>query len=492
LKALKNSIQVFFLAYEAVPFIKIGGLGDVAGALPLALSQIRASESERSRIEIRVAIPYHPQIDQNYKKSNPVATVSIQSKSAVFPVKVYSALSSGVTFYLVDTEIIHRSASVYNHDTSKDLLKYSLFSIASLHLLDLIKWKPDILHVNDWHTALAAYLNARSGKWKIPFSVLTLHNLPFMGAGTESSLDEFQISPSPDPDLPVWAREHPLPMGLSSVDWIVSVSPQYTREIQTPKFGCGLNGYLKKNRDKITGILNGIDTNLWNPSRDPVISYRYDSDSLQEKVRNKLSLQQELNLPVNEKVPLLILVSRIDIQKGIDIALQTLQALEDNAWQAIFLGSGDQQLEKLCLELEKKFHKRFRACLKFDSDLSHHMYAGGDILLMPSRYEPCGLSQMIAMRYGCIPVATSTGGLKNTIVSKPRKLKTGYLVRYPDVTNFTNGLVSALQDYPIKNRWEQIQNNAMQMDFSWNKSALEYERLYLSLINSKKVENGRT
>ncbi len=153
---------------------------------------------------------------------------------------------------------------------------------------------------------------------------------------------------------------------------------------------------------------------------------------------------------MNEKLPLLILVSRIDIQKGIDIALQTLQALGDNTWQAIFLGSGDQQLEKLCLKLEKKFHKRFRACLKFDSDLSHRMYAGGDILLMPSRYEPCGLSQMIAMRYGCIPVATSTGGLKNTIVSKPRKFKTGYLVRYPDVTNFTDGLVIALQDFPNK------------------------------------------
>ena len=454
----------------------------MGGALPLALSQVQDLDGEPSRIDVRVAIPYHHHIDQKYKKTAPLATYSILTRSAEYPVRVFSVEVSGVRFYLVDAEIIHRSPGVYSPNTSEDGYKFTLFCLAVLRLLDFIRWKPDLLHVNDWHTSLAAYLNNLDSKKKIPFSILTLHNLPFMGAGTESSHEKFQIPPSPDPELPPWGRNHPLPMGLSVVDKIVPVSPRYAQEIQTPQFGCGLNEFLKKNRVKIQGILNGIDIDSWDPGSDPIISAKFDPVNLHERVKNKIDLQREFSLPTAMDIPLLILVSRMDLQKGIDIALQSLQDLGDKSWQAIILGSGDPLLEKACLELQKKYKNRVRAVLKFDSNLSHRMYAGGDILLMPSRYEPCGLSQLIAMRYGCIPVATSTGGLKNTIINSPRSSKTGYLVREANMELFTAGLANALLDFSNKPYWEKLQRNAMGMDFSWRKSALEYGRLYRSLL----------
>jgi starch synthase len=488
-KGPNRKIKIYFLAAEAVPFIKVGGLGDVAGALPLALNHIYNTDSDPTLFDVRVAIPYHPQIDQKFKNTLPIATFSVHSFSRDHSIRVFSVDNCGVIFYLIDAEIIHSSQKVYSPVTSEDGEKLTLFNIAALRLLDFISWKPVILHVNDWHTALAAYLNDHAGKKKIPSSILTLHNLPFMGAGTESSLDNFNIPPIPNLDIPLWGRKHPLPLGLASVDRIVPVSPQYAREIQTSKFGCGLNTFLKNKKDKITGILNGIDTEVWNPATDPAISTKFDLSSLELKAQNKKALQLEFNLPQVEEVPLLILVSRMDIQKGIDIVIQALDELGSIPWQAILLGRGDPKLEKECLRLEKKFKKKVRSILKFDSNLSHRLYAGGDILLMPSRYEPCGLSQLIAMRYGCIPIATATGGLKDTIINSPRKNKTGYLIRQPKVDLFTVGLSAVMHDYSDRMLWQVMQRNAMRMDFSWDKSATEYARLYQELVQIKGKRN---
>ena len=488
MKGSLTEIKVFFLAAEAVPFIKVGGLGDVAGALPLALRQIHHLDDKPVKLDIRVAIPYHPQIDQSYKNTPPTATFFIKSLNSNHRVRVYSADVGGVVFYLIDAAIIDNAPVVYSQVTSEDGIKFTLFSLAALKLIETISWKPNILHVNDWHTALAAYLNVQPGSNRIPHSILTLHNLPFMGAGTESSLAEFQIPPATTEDLPIWGRSQPLPMGLSAVDRIIPVSLQYAQEIQTMKFGCGLNRFLKKNRQKITGILNGIDTQVWDPLTDPLISTNFGPVTLIAKQKNKIALQNELNLPEDADIPLLVLISRMDIQKGIDIALQTLRGLASTRWQTVILGSGDPRLEKECLALEKKYKKRVRSILKFDSDLSHRMYAGGDILLMPSRYEPCGLSQLIAMRYGCIPVATATGGLKDTITNAPRKRKTGYLVRHPDVDLFSTGLSAAIQDFSDKIYWSEIRVNAMKADFSWGKSALKYARVYSELVQTKADE----
>lgn len=484
-----RKISVYFLAAEAVPFIKVGGLGDVAGALPQALKRLQKPNGSLLTLDIRVAIPYHFAIDQKYKEQSPVSSFSITRGNLQYPIKVFEKIIDGVPFYLFDSDLIGKTEKVYNLDASMDGDKFTLFSLAALRFPQLIHWKPDILHINDWHTAIAAHINRMdSRREKIPFSILTLHNLPFMGAGIESSLVKFRVPPSDDPDLPEWARILPLPMGLASVDRIIPVSPSYAREILKKDAGCNLHFFFRKNDAKITGILNGIDPETWNPQTDPNLAQNYGIDDLSGKAQNKRTLQAEFHFSKQDDIPLLIMVSRMDTQKGVDLIVDGLRMIAETPWQAILLGSGDPNLEEACLALAKIFPKRIRAILRFDSQLSHRLYAGGDILMMPSRYEPCGLSQMIAMRYGCIPVARSTGGLKDTISSHPLKEKTGYLFSHAKPADFSKALLTAISDFKNCSRWEKIQQNAMQKDYSWDQSAAEYARVYLEVIDKGKEQ----
>jgi len=488
---MKNSvgkIRIFFLAAEAVPFVKVGGLGDVAGTLPQAIKRVRELNSKSVEMDIRVALPYHPMIDQKYKTTPPLLSFWVHSRLNRYEVHVYCVENVGVPFYLFDAEPIRNCQSVYSLNTLEDGKKFILFSKATLQFLNFIKWRPDILHVNDWHTAIASYLNRNCvSQNNIPFSILSLHNLPFMGAGTELALTQFEIPPSDDEDLPVWARTIPLPLGLASVDKIVAVSPNYAKEIQTRKVGCGLDTFFINRKESITGILNGIDTKIWDPNSDPYISRNFDREHIPLRAENKLKIQSDFGFVQSEEIPLLILISRMDFQKGVDIVLDGLNSISDLPWQAVFLGSGDPKLESDSNILGKAFPKKVRAVLRFDSKLSHELFAGADILLMPSRYEPCGLTQMIAMRYGCIPVARRTGGLADTIISKPLRNKTGYHFSKISVASFTGTLKKSLNDYSNHSKWRSIQKNAMSVDFSWEKSALEYSLLYDNLIFTKKV-----
>jgi starch synthase len=317
---------------------------------------------------------------------------------------------------------------------------------------------------------------------------MTLHNLPFMGAGTEPALTQFVIPPSVDEDLPVWARTLPLPLGLASVDKIIAVSPNYAREIQKKEVGCGLDLFFRSRKNNVDGILNGIDTEIWDPGIDPDIAHNFDKDTLHLRLENKRKIQVDLGFPRSDNVPLLVMVSRMDIQKGVDLVLEGLKLIADLPWQAVLLGSGDPILEAGCKKLAKTYPKKVKAILRFDSNLSHQLFAGSDILLMPSRYEPCGLTQMISMRYGCIPVARKTGGLVDTIKAIPFRNKTGYLFNKPTSIDFIIALKKSFDDYFQSSRWISIQKNAMSVDFSWNKSALEYACLYKELVTSKKEE----
>lgn len=478
-------IKIFFLAAEAVPFIKVGGLGDVAGALPQSINQLKELKGESVIFDIRVALPYHPQIDQKYKKTDPLAVFSVDSSKETFEVRVYCVVNNGVPVYLFDARPINNCKSVYSLNTLEDGEKFTLFSKAALQFPGYVKWKPEILHVNDWHTAIAAYINQRSDiRKKIPYSVMTLHNLPFMGAGTEPALTQFDIPPSVDEDLPVWARTLPLPLGLASVDKIIAVSPNYAREIQKIEVGCGLDTFFRSPNISVNGILNGIDTEIWDPGNDPDIVHNFDKENLHLRLENKRKIQVDLGFPLNDNIPLLVMVSRMDVQKGVDLVLEGLRLIPDLPWQAVLLGSGDPVLEAGSKKLAKTYPKKVKAILRFDSKLSHQLFAGSDILLMPSRYEPCGLTQMIAMRYACIPVARKTGGLVDTIKAVPFRNKTGYLFNKPSAANFIAALKLSFDDYFQPSRWVSIQKNAMSVDFSWNKSAHEYACLYKELVFS--------
>jgi starch synthase len=483
--APSKKIKIFFLAAEAVPFVKVGGLGDVAGALPQYIYQIKELKGEPVIFDIRVALPYHPQIDQVYKKTDPIAVFPVQSLKEIFEIRVYRVVNNGVPVYLFDAEPINNCKSVYSLNTLDDGEKFTLFSKAVLQFPGHIKWKPEILHVNDWHTAIAAYINRQSDKRKnIPKSVMTLHNLPFMGAGTEPALTQFDIPPNMYEDLPVWARTLPLPLGLASVNKIIAVSPNYAREIQKKEFGCGLDSFFRNRKNYVAGILNGIDTEIWDPSNDPYIGPNFDKDSLHLRLENKRKIQVDLGLPLIDNIPLLVMVSRMDIQKGVDLVLEGLNLIADLPWQAVLLGSGDPILEAGSKKLAKTYPKKVKAILRFDSKLSHQLFAGSDILLMPSRYEPCGLTQMIAMRYGCIPVARKTGGLVDTIKAVPFRNRTGYLFIKPSAADLIATLKLSFDDFYQPSRWVSIQKNAMCVDFSWHKSAHEYACLYKELVFS--------
>jgi starch synthase len=258
--------------------------------------------------------------------------------------------------------------------------------------------------------------SSKEGFFDNTWSVLTVHNLPFMGAGTGKALRSYGLPASRSEKLPQWARHFPLPLGMLVADRITAVSPTYAQEIMTPEFGCGLQDFIQKRADKVSGILNGLDMDAWNPEKDQNIPQPFGIDSLEQRQANKGALLKEFDLDPTGDDPLFILIGRMDAQKGVDLALESFRQLPDRPWKTILLGTGDPLLEAASRELERDFPDRFRAAIRFDAQLARRMYAGADILAMPSRYEPCGLAQMIAMRYGCIPVARATGGLKDTIV----------------------------------------------------------------------------
>lgn len=482
----KGVLQVLFLAAEAEPFIKVGGLGDVAGSLPPALRALDPAETGGYLLDVRLVLPFHGAISLLPADVKPVAAFSVQKNGQPVEARVFLYEHDGLPVYLVAGEPIDPEAPVYSMNTEADGDKYIFFSLAALALARALNWKPDILHANDWHTAAAVYALQLEQKKDDFFaqtrSVLTIHNLPFMGAGTQGALAAYGLPPSSDPVLPDWGRQFPLLLGLSTADHIVAVSPSYAREILTPEFGLGLQDFLLTRAGRLTGILNGLDQASWEPCCDSALAFPFGVEALDQRVENKKALQAEFDLPVDENIPLMIMIGRMDRQKGVDLAIDSLREGANLTWQAILLGSGDPNLENACRRLEADFPDRIRAAIRFDPRLSRRMYGGADMLLMPSRYEPCGLSQMIAMRYGCIPVARAVGGLRDTILDVPGhpEVSTGFLFEEASSSALLETIQRSLADFASEQVWQARQKCGMVQDFSWNKSAVSYSQIYLN------------
>lgn len=484
-------ISVLFIAAEAEPFIKVGGLGDVAGALPLALHLIQEHNKEDIQLDIRLAIPFHSSISTDRYNLTPIGSFPVKRSNGQVVAQVFSTQLSGLTVYLIKGSPLADGLPVYSLDARLDGEKFVFFSLASLELCRHLGWSPDILHANDWHTAPAVYALKRMRRidpfFKHTHSVLSLHNLPFMGQGVQEALTAYGLPPTSAARLPDWARHLPLPLGLLSADRIVPVSPTYAREILTSEFGCGLQDFLASRNEIIIGILNGLDTEAWNPAADPNINTCFTSRNLSNRTADKLALLSEFSLEQDPGIPLLALVSRMDPQKGVDIALDGLQLLADKNWQAIILGTGVPHLEESARLVELTMPQRVRAAIRFDSQLSHRIYAGADIFMMPSRYEPCGLAQMAAMRYGCIPVASATGGLVDTVFDSPsQSTNTGFLFTPATPQAFAQALERALNVYQDREAWRELQRNGMARDYSWETSAREYLILYRKLMEEKR------
>lgn len=278
--------------------------------------------------------------------------------------------------------------------------------------------------------------------------------------------------------LPEWAQDSLLAIGLATADVLTTVSPTYAREIRTPEAGHGLDGVLRARSDRLHGILNGIDVAAWNPASDPALRERYDVETLEKRRANRLALQEEAGLETDERALLLAMVSRLDSQKGFDIAVPVLTGWLDSGGQLVVLGTGDPSIEHALASLEDRWSGRASVRLRFDGPYSSRIYGGADAILIPSKYEPCGLTQMIAMRYGAVPIARRTGGLADTITDVGDPAGTGVLFDGYDTGSLAHALERAVRVYAEPDRWRELQRRGMTKDFSWKRPALEYEALY--------------
>jgi starch synthase len=471
---MSQTIKVLFLAAEAEPFIKVGGLADVAGSLPLALRSLS------DELDVRLVLPRHPSEHVDSAALAPVAAFPVHGRTASLEARLERTELEGMPVYFIDGEPFASESSVYSPDPTVDRRKYSFFSLAALELASHLDWQPDILHANDWHTALALYALRRrpAEAWQQEASgLLTVHNLPFMGGDGSDVLAEYGLEPIAEPGLPSWAWMQPLPLGLWAADAIVAVSPTYSHEILTPAFGCGLEGFLRQRGAALSGVLNGLPESAWDPRTDRLLAATFSADDLSNRPANKTALQSQLGLPGNLQVPLLAMIGRIDQQKGVDLALEALRQMLDLPWQFVLLGSGDKTLEAAAQALQAELPERVRVVLRYDAALSRLIYAAADLFLMPSRYEPCGLAQMIAMRYGAVPVVHATGGLKDTVQAGV----TGFLFEHARAEALLEAIRRALQGFANPVSWQEYQRSGMEQDFSWTKSARQYASIYHSL-----------
>lgn len=471
---MPKTINVLFLAAEAEPFVKVGGLGDVAGSLPRAL---RALSNDEVTLDARLVLPSHPVVKADMR---PVGMFAMRRGDAEIQVELFETVLNGMPVYFINGDPIRANGSVYSADAKLDAEKYAFFSLAALELPRQINWQPDVIHANDWHTALSLY-GSLAKRWeegtRHVASVVTVHNLPFMGPDASSILESYGIKLA-QTDLPDWSRVMPMPLGLWASDAIVAVSPTYADELLQPEYGCGLNEFLQSRRETLHGIINGLDVASFNPAEDHALGVNFDSASLDKRSANKKLLLERLGLQHEPGTPLLAMVSRMDVQKGVDLALTALKSMKSLKWQAVILGTGDPKLEEAALTLQALYPERIKVQTRYDAGLARQIYAGADMLLMPSRYEPCGLSQMIAMRYGCVPIVRAAGGLNDTVEHG----KTGFVFQKIHHMSLMAAIKSAFKVYAQPEKWHAMQQAGMSQDFSWENSAKKYLELYQSII----------
>jgi len=485
----KKPLKILFLAAEAVPFAKVGGLADVAGSLP---SAIRALGHD-----VRLMIPRYGTIrsDQFHfeKIGEPFPIPLGPGKERIH--LIGTTLEGGLPVHLIWDELYFSSRDrVYGFED--DAQRFAVFGRASLAGLQLLDWKPDAIHVNDWHTGIVPTWLNTDGR-KDPFyreiaTLFTIHNLAYQGiAGrlilTFAQMENVKHLPVEQPGTVNWMAQ-----GIANADLINAVSPRYAQEILTPEMGMGLDPLLRERQDRLFGVINGIDYEQWNPATDPNIPHRFDIETLDRRAANKTALQQQARLPVRPDVPLVGMVSRLDTVKGMDLMEPVLEwllegtcpELVEGEAQFVLLGTGEPRYHEMFEQVQARFPDRMHAFLKFDAALARRIYAGADMFLMPSHIEPCGLGQMIAMRYGCVPIVRATGGLADTVADYTAKRGHGTGFTFTDYTPEAcqEALERALRVYHKKEAWRRVQQRGMKTDFSWSVSAQEYVKLYRRAI----------
>jgi starch synthase len=474
----KTRPRVLFVTPEIHPLIKTGGLADVSGALPAALGELG--------VETRVLVPGYPKVLAGAKNKRLRHTFRDLPEADEVRLLSASLPSSGVPLLIIDCPMLYqRDGGPYQNPVGADwpdnAQRFALLSrIGAILGSDAspLAFRPDIVHCNDWQSALIpAFLHFMPGKKAA--TVMTIHNLAFQGIFPPHVVAEVDLPPSSFSieGVEYYGNFSFLKAGLYYADHITTVSPTYAREIQQEALGFGLQGLLSHRSDKLTGIVNGIDTSDWNPATDPHLVQGYGVKQMAGKTANKLALQEKMGLKCDPDIPLLGMISRITQQKGGDLLLEIApQLLQENV-QIVLLGTGETLLENGFRNLAHAHPEKVGVRIGFDEGLSHLVEAGADLFLMPSRFEPCGLNQMYSQRYGTPPIVHATGGLTDTVEDGV----TGFIFSPMTAEIFLASIRRALAAYRNKQAWHTIQRNAMMRDFSWKKSAEDYLALYKSM-----------
>jgi len=480
-------LRLLFVSSEARPLAKTGGLGDVSADLPAALRALGH--------DVRLLLPaYRPAMRRAQEAGGGLRVASLALQRDPEPVRLLAARlpGSNVPVWLADAWRFDREGGPYTGPDGADwpdnAERFALFARAAAAVARDeagLGWRPDLVHANDWQSALAcAYLAAGELEGRPrPATVFTIHNLAYQGLFPAEQFWRLGLPPafwSAD-GLEFYGQCSYIKGGLVYADWLTTVSPTYAREIRTPEHGCLLDGLLRARADRLVGILNGADYRTWNPARDPHLAAPYSRRDLSGKAQDKAALQREAGLPVEPATPLMAMVTRLAAQKGVDLVLAAAPRLLADGAQLVVLGTGDRGLEEGLRELQRRFPQQARAWIAFDEGLAHRIEAGADLFLMPSRFEPCGLNQLYSLRYGTLPVVRRTGGLADTVVdlAEGEERATGFLFDEPTAEALAGAAGRALACYRERPQtWRRMVRNAMAQDFSWRRSAEAYVGLY--------------
>lgn len=486
-------MKVLLASAEAAPLAKVGGLADVVGSLPAAL--------RRQGVDARVIIPGYGFIDHHECGIEPLLSFEFAHRLGSSEVNLFLCQFDGVPFYLLKSlPFFGAEGDVYSQ-WDWDLARFVFFSQALMAALAQLEarqnWFPDALHLNDWHTSLLPFMLREHGgaPWQALATVMSIHNIAYQGKDAGGFLWQAGIHGRHHPDLVrLGLTDNLLGIGIAYSDMISTVSPRYAIEIQYPYAGYELAPLIRTRAADMRGILNGLDVERWNPASDPTLFARFDADNFEElRPLNKRHLQSFARLPLADGVPLVGIVSRLAAQKGFDLALPALRnLLARRDMQLVVLGAGEAHLEQAFWQLDQDYGDQATAFLQFDGALAQQIYAGCDIFLMPSHFEPCGIGQMLAMRYGALPLVRETGGLADTVVNYDNSAAdsgTGFVFQWQEAEAVEGTLDWAL-DVNETNpaAWRRMQARGMRADFSWTTSAAEYIDLYEQACAKRKAE----
>ena len=469
-------MKVLFAASEAYPFAMSGGLADVAGALPKAL---------RSRfVGCRVVMPLYGTVSEEMRsKMKFITHITVPVAWRRQYCGIFEAHIDGVIYYLLDNQYYFKRDTLYGH--YDDAERFAFFSRAVLEIIPYIDFTPDIIHCNDWQTAMIPVYKDRfyhEGIYKDIKTVFTIHNIQYQGKyGYELLGDVLGLSESDSHLVEYESCVNLMKGGIECADRVTTVSRTYAEEILTPWFSHGLDEILKLRQFKLSGIVNGIDVDVYNPETDPLIYEEFSVDNLEGKAVNKAKLQEEMGLPVKPNVPVIGIVSRLVSHKGFDLVKRVFEDILKADVQFAILGSGEWEFETFFYGMKEKYPDKVGLRLGFIPQLAHRIYAGADIFLMPSKSEPCGLAQMVALRYGTIPIVRETGGLKDTIQDSGDGKGNGFTFATYNAHDMLDAVWRSLAGYADREGWEILVKRAMYCDNSWKRSAGEYIKIYKEL-----------